>query len=135
MLKVRRIEEKDWPIISKWVESREDWKQSFPGRDSLPDNGLGGVIVSNEDKPFAVGFLYFHPAISFIEWIMSDKEYKEDNRGDGIRLVIDSLSHVAKTSGAKSVMSISRSENLLGKFKDLGFQVDPRPSHECIKIL
>ncbi len=135
MLNVRQIEEKDLPVIYGWAEDREDWSRAFPPTKYLPESGLGGVIVSHEDIPFVVGYLYFNPAISFIEWIMSDKSYKGEDRADGVKLCIKALEKAAYDLGANSVFTITKNKRLMEKFEDCGYHIDETPSNECIKFL
>ena len=135
MLSARLIKEEDWEHIAKWSDSRADWSRTFPSREYLPENGLGGVIVSNGNTPFVVGFLYFNPVLSFIEWVISDPDYKEDNRSEGVKLCLQELCNVAGNLGAKGVFSVTKNKGLINKLKEVGFNVDPNLSHECIKII
>ena len=135
MIQVQKIKEEHVELIYSWANSIEEWKDKFPPRVFLPESGLGGVIVSNDDIPFVAGFLYFNPHISFIEWFIADPEYREDNRSEGINLVITTLEQIAKDAGSKAVFSVTRSKSLMNKFEELGYSVDTNPSHECIKPL
>jgi len=131
-MQVKRIEELDLGIIYKWWDAWPEW-QALP-RDFLPDDGLGGLIVYSNDKPVVAGFMYnTNSKMVLMEWIVSNPEYREEDRKDCIKKLITSFEDMAAVMGKKSVFSIGRHKGLIETHKELGWTVDPKPSHEMIK--
>ncbi len=132
-LKVRALQESDWDTLVSWWLSWEEW-QLHPAKEMLPMNGVGGLIVESENKPIVAGFLYLtNSKIAWMEWIISDKNYKENNKKEAIELLINSLEEVAKSTGAEMIFSVSKNKGLLNIHKNLGYTVDENPSHEISK--
>ena len=131
-MELKRIEELDLGIIYKWWDAWPEW-QALP-RDFLPDDGLGGLIVYSNDQPVVAGFMYnTNSKMVLMEWIVSNPEYREEDRKDCIKKLIKGFEDMAKVMGKKSVFSIGRHKGLIETHEELGWTVDPKPSHEMIK--
>ena len=132
-LKVRELKESDWETLVNWWSSWEEW-QTHPAKDILPMNGIGGLIVEHDETPIVAGFLYLtNSKIAWMEWIISDKNYKKRNKIEAIKLLINSLEDVAKSTGAEMIFSVSKNKGLLNIHKNLGYTVDENPSCEISK--
>lgn len=132
-LKVRALQESDWQTLVNWWSSWEDWK-IHPTKESLPMNGIGGLIVEDEESPIVAGFLYLtNSNIAWMEWIISDKNYKKENKREAIELLINSLEQVAKSTGKDIIFSVSKNKGLLNIHKKLGYTIDENPSCEILK--
>jgi hypothetical protein len=133
-LNIRRLEENDWPTLENWWNSWDEWVA--PPRDFLPDNGTGGFIVHNNNTPIVAGFIYFtNSKAALLEYIISNPEYREKDRGQAIEFLITAAENVLKDKGFKYVFSIGRNKHLINKHKNLGWTVDKKPSHEIIKVI
>ena len=133
-LNIRRLTEKDWDILPTWWKQWPKWKT--PSRDALPDNGLGGLMVEKEGKPIIGGFIYTTNSKGvWLEWIISDPEYREDDRQHALELLIEGAENVCKLQGYKYVLFIGQHEKLINTFKKLGWNADPTPSYELIKTI
>ena len=73
---IRPLNENDYDsILVGWWE---DWKWTPPGKDFLPDNGMGGIMVLDEEIPVCAGFMYTtNSKVAWIDWIVSSKEYRK----------------------------------------------------------
>jgi len=132
-LKVRQIETSDWDMLVKWWTSWKDWGTN-PSKETLPLNGTGGLIVENNGIPIVAGFLYLtNSKVAWLEWIVSDPEYKQRNRKEAIELLIKSLEDVARNAKAEIILSVGRNKSLLNIHEGLGYTVDKNPSHEISK--
>ena len=108
-MNTRTLTESDYEILSGWWKA---WSWPVIGKDMLPDNGTGGIMVEHEGKNIVAGFLYWsNSKMVWLDWIISNP--KSD----------------------KYMMSISRSNSLLKIHKELGWTIDPDPSHEMIKAI
>ena len=88
----------------------------------------------NDNKPIVAGFLYLtNSNIAWLEWIISDPNYKEINKRQAIELLITSAERAARNQGKEVIFSVSRNKALLKMHKKLGYTVDKDPSYEIIK--
>tara|TARA_R100000935_G_scaffold50804_1_gene76904 strand:- start:7444 stop:7848 length:405 start_codon:yes stop_codon:yes gene_type:complete len=133
-MKSRKITEEDYPIIAEWWTK---WGWPVIPQDKLPGNGTSGIIITTEnDKPIVAGFIYFTNSTgAFLEWVVSDPEYLNEDRATAISALITSAELVCKDAGSKYIISIGRNKSLMQKHKELGWHVDNKPSHEMTKIL
>ena len=131
-LNIRRLEESDWDTLVSWWDKWPEW--TAPPKDFLPDNGKGGFMVENNDTPIVAGFLYKTNSKGvLLEWIISNPNYKEEDRQVAIELLINGAENVSKELGYKYMFSIGRNKHLIETHKKLKWMVDKNPSHELIK--
>ena len=70
-----------------------------------------------------------------LEWIISNPNYKEEDRQVAIELLINGAENVSKELGYKYMFSIGRNKHLIETHKKLKWRVDKKPSHELIKTI
>lgn len=130
-LKVRILEESDWETLCSWWKW---WRWPEMNRDLLPSNGLGGLMVYKGDTPIVAGFLYLtNSKGALLDWIVSNPEYKEEDRSESIKLLIHSCEQVAKANGYNIIFSFTRSKSLINTHEELDYTIDPKPSYEISK--
>lgn len=128
------LKDSDWNTLVSWWDNWPDWQN--PPKDFLPDNGKGGFMVEKNNQPIVAGFLYItNSKAALLEWIVSNPEYRDDDRKQAIELLIEGAENVCKKQGIKYVFSIGRNKSLIEIHKNLGYQVDENPSHEITKKL
>ena len=104
-LNIRRLKPNDWETLDNWWKEWDGWDN--PGKDFLPENGTGGFIVENENKPVLAGFIYTtNSKVIWLDWIISDPNYREKNRKEAIELLINASENVCRTMGYKYVFSL-----------------------------
>jgi len=129
---IRKLEASDWGTLVKWWDSWPEWVA--PPKTFLPDNGTGGLIVEKDKQPIVAGFLYFtNSQAVLLEWIISDREYKNEDRQEAIELLINMAEEICKKQGQVHMFSIGRNKHLIETHKKLGWTVDNTPSHEIVK--
>jgi hypothetical protein len=132
-LTVRALQESDWETLQSWWTK---WEWPEMNRDLLPLNGLGGLIVCKGDIPIVSGFLYLtNSGVAWMEWIISDPEYKESDRKEALELLIKELENVAISMGKTIILSIGRNKSLINAHRNLGYVIDDNPSYEISKKL
>lgn len=133
-LKARQLKDSDWETLVSWWNSWPEWVN--PVKDFLPDNGTGGIMVEKNNKPIVAGFLYFTNSKSvLLEWIISDPDYKSNDRKKAIELLILTAEKVCKDANKKYMFSIGRNQSLINIHKKIGWEVDKKQSYELLKIL
>lgn len=130
-LKIRALQESDWETMQLWWKA---WGWTEVTKDLMPLDGLGGLIVEKDNKAIASGFLYLTNAkVAWTEWIVSDPEYRSDDRTDALKMLVQGLEDVAINTGYKIILSIGRNKGLLNIHRELGYTVDDNPSYEISK--
>jgi|TARA_R110000764_G_scaffold63380_1_gene134121 hypothetical protein len=131
-LNIRMLKDSDWDTLVKWWDAWPDWVA--PAKDFLPENGTGGFIVEKKSEAIVAGFLYTtNSKAALLEWIVSNPEYKQDDKQDAIELLINGAENVCKKQGINYVFTIGRNKNLIKTHKKLGYTIDKNPSYEIIK--
>ena len=133
-MNIRKLEESDYKTLEKWWKA---WDWPPIEKDFLPENGTGGLIVQAKDKtPIVAGFLYMtNSKAVLLEWIISNPEYREADRDAAITALIMGAEAVVKNAGNKYMFTIGRNKKLINKHKELGWNVDEKPSYEIVKNL
>jgi len=134
-LTIRNLNESDYHniLVDWWVQ----WNWEPPKRNFLPDNGTGGIIVYDGETPVCAGFLYItNSDVSWVDWIISNKEYKmKDKRREAIILLISSLTNIAKNSGASYAYALIKNNSLIKTYESLGYVKGDTYTSEMIKLL
>ena len=132
-LKARELKESDWNILPSWWKW---WRWPEANRDILPLNGLGGIMVYKDNINIAAGFLYLsNSKVAWLDWIVSNPEYKDKDRKQALELLINTLEEVAKQQGYSVIITITKSKHLVDTHKKMGYTVDTNPSYEISKII
>ena len=132
-MNTRTLTESDYEILTDWWKA---WEWPVIVKDMLPDNGTGGIMIENEGENVVAGFLYWsNSKMVWLDWIISNPKTNRDIRQEAIKKLILTAESMTKEAGSKFMMSISRSNSLLKIHKELGWTIDPDPSHEMIKAI
>ena len=119
MFEVRLLQHDDYENLVKWWNF---WKFPAPPRDYLPEEGTGGIIISKDGVDVCAGFLFLNNSkIAWLEYIVSNPEYKQKNRKEAIVELIETLCSIAKNRGYKAVFSSLKSEPLIQRYLEAGF--------------
>jgi len=131
---VRLLQEGDYENTLKgWWD---DWNWNAPPKESLPNNGLGGFMVSKGDVDICAGFAYFtNSNLAWCEFIVSNKKYKEEDRNDAIELLINNIVDASKNAGYKAIFTSVSNDNLINKYQNCGFIKTQEGTVEMIKFL
>lgn len=133
MLHVRNLTSEDYSEnLVKWWK---DWRWTPPPVDFLPNNGLSGFMVCDEDYPVVAGFLYVtNSKVAWMEFIVSNMEYRhKEKRKEAIKLLIMSLEELARLQGMKYIYSSLKNEPLINAYEECGFMKGSGNSQEMIK--
>jgi len=130
-LQVRALQESDWEDLVSWWKW---WRWPEINKAMLPMNGLGGLMVYKNDTPIVAGFLYLtNSKAVWLDWIVSNPNYKSKDRKEALELLIKSLEDVAIVQGYDIIISLTKNPHLINTHKKLGYTVDEKPSHEITK--
>ena len=130
-LNIRALKESDWDTLLSWWKW---WRWPELSKDVLPMNGTGGLMICKGDIPIAAGFLYLtNSKAAWLDWIVSNPEYREKDRKESLVLLINGLETVAVNEGCSTIISITRNKSLMDIHSKLGYTVDNNPSYEISK--
>jgi N-acetylglutamate synthase-like GNAT family acetyltransferase len=133
MFQVRALNEQDYDSLVEWAK----WfKFPYPPKEMLPNNGTGGIMVTKDGIDVCAGFIYTtNSKIAWLEWIVSNPEYRNKDRQEAIKILIDGLCNIAQSLGFKAVFTSVKNQSLINHFKDIGFSLDSHKSSEMVKRL
>jgi hypothetical protein len=133
-MEVRFLKENDYDTLSKWWK---DWRWTPPPADMLPQNGIGGVMVYKGDTEICAGFVYFtNSKTAWIEFIVSNFQYKDKDRHEAIEMLINVLTKMVQDMGEyKYIYTSLKSKSLIDRYANCGYQLGSTNCNEMIKLL
>lgn len=133
MFKIRFLEENDYQELLSWWSF---WRFPAPARETLPDNGLCGIVIYKEGINICAGFLYFtNSKICWLEFIVSNPEYRSKDRTEAIQILINELSEIAKEKGFKVMFTTLKNPNLIKHYEKCGYSMGSTGTCEMVKVL
>ena len=117
-LNTRQLQQEDLDTIRKWWEAWPDWVD--PGEGFLPKTGL---VVTSNDKLIMASFVYLTNAdVALYEWIISDPDYREEDRQEAIELMtieaekmaVEALELMENRDSQISVLPVLDNQKLIG---------------------
>jgi hypothetical protein len=131
---VRYLTEIDYDILCGW------WKwHRFPAppKDFLPENGLGGFMVTFDEINVVSGFIYFtNSKICWSEFIVSNNEFKDkEKRKEAIKILINEINTIAKEKGCKYIYTVVKNQNLKKTYQEMGFMDGSVKVDEMVMVL
>lgn len=119
MFKVRKLNDNDYDHLLYWWKF---WRFPPPPKECLPDNGTCGLMISKDGIDVGAGFIYFtNSAMAWIEFIVSNPEYKNKDRQQAIEVLIVELTEICRSKGCKVVFTSIKNENLINRFAAAGW--------------
>lgn len=134
MLQARAYSDADYECLASWWEA---WGWPALPKEALPEIGVVVESIDGESKrKICAGFVYkTDSTLCWIEWIISDKNYRESDRKEAMLLLIKSLTQAAKELGYKVAFTSVVSKHLIEKYKSMGFSVDSEGMTNLTKVL
>ena len=131
---IRLLQEADYDdTLVKWWS---DWGWVAPPKESLPDNGVGGFMVSKDKQNICAAFLYqTNSKIAWMEFLVSNKEYRGSDRGEAIELLVTAISAQAKEYGFTMLYTSTNHKVLAKRYEKCGYKESSKNCTEMIKIL
>ena len=115
----RPLKKEDYETISIW--QKKWWKINLP-KTMLPDDGNSGFIIEKNNRPIACAFFYItNSKIALIGWLMSDPDYREEDRQSLIESLITNIENTSREMGYVHMYTISGHERLTKTYEKLGW--------------
>lgn len=133
-MNIRYLNENDYDTtLCKWWS---DWRWTPPSRDMLPENGSGGIMVHKNGVDICAGFIFLtNSKAAWVEFIVSNFDYKEKDRSEAITMVINTLTIIAKEKGYKFIYTSLKNKSLIQKYEMCGYIMADSNCQEMIKVL
>ena len=131
----RSFNDEDYTTVFEWW----NWwwgKEKGIERSILPQNDYCYIIEKN-NTPVAAAFLYVdkNAPIGYLTFIVSNPEYKENDRRLIIEQLITNIEEEAKSQGIKFVFTICESIHMQNIHNKLGWTISKAPSYETFKYI
>tara|TARA_R110000824_G_scaffold352122_1_gene539181 strand:- start:577 stop:993 length:417 start_codon:yes stop_codon:yes gene_type:complete len=131
----RSFNDEDYTTVFEWW----NWwwgKEKGIERSILPHNDYCYIIEKN-NTPVAAAFLYVdkNAPIGYLTFIVSNPEYKENDRRLIIEQLITNIEEEAKSQGIKFVFTICESMHMQNIHNKLGWTISKAPSYETFKYI
>ena len=118
----RPIKVEDHTILMEWWNSYDGIE--IPDSSILPDNGLGGFVMEKEGKMVAAAYVYLtNSDVGYIDFLISNPNYKGRDRYDIIAKLILVCSESAVAKGCKLVWAMTTYDGVVRRCRDLGGEI------------
>ena len=118
----RPIKVEDYTILMEWWNSYDGIE--IPDSSILPDNGLGGFVMEKEGKMVAAAYVYLtNSDVGYIDFLISNPNYKGRDRYDIIAKLILVCSESAVAKGCKLVWAMTTYDGVVRRCRDLGGEI------------
>ena len=125
---IRRLEESDYETLVGWWKW---WRWTAPPKTFLPETGF---IVEKDNIGIVACYVYMtNSKAALMEWVVSNPQYRDKDRKEAIKFLMQVVEKLLKEKGIIHLMTMGRHPSLLKIHKELGWSIDPTPSHEIIK--
>lgn len=133
MFSARILKEEDYKELVSWWRW---WRFAPPAQEILPNNGTCGIMISKDGINICAGFIYFtNSAICWVEFIVSNPDYRESDRKEALTTLINELGNIAKQKGFKVVYTNLKNASLVNHFTDCEYIKGSTETIEMIKLL
>ena len=129
----RSFNNEDYATVVKWWS----WwwgKEKVIKREILPHNDYCYIIEKN-NIPIVSGFLYTdkNAPIGYLTFIVSNPEYKEQDRRFIIEQLVTNIEEESKSQGIKFMFTVCESTHMQNIHNKLGWTISKAPSYETFK--
>lgn len=133
MYSIRLLTTEDYPELCRWWRF---FRFPPPPIECLPDNGTCGIMVSKGGVDICAGFLYFtNSALAWIEYIVSNPDYRNKDRKLAIQHLITEISELAKKRNKMVLFTSVKNQHLIKHFEACGYINSGNNTTEMVKLL
>ncbi|QQU04264.1 hypothetical protein [Myroides odoratus] len=133
MFNARVLKEEDYlELVSWWTW----WRFPSPLQELLPNNGTCRIMLSKEGINISAGFIYHtNSKMCWIEFVVSNPDYRESDRKEALLALINELGEIAKSQGYKVAYTNLKNASLINHFSDCQYVKGSVQTIEIVKIL
>lgn len=129
----RKLEDADYSMLQEWWK----WHRfSAPPKEFMPEEGRGGILVGKDGVPICAGFVFFtNSRFVWIEYVVSNPEYRQKDRHDAIQYLIKELCDMTRYQGGGVAYTNLKNPHLIKHFEACGFGKGSTGTTEMVKVL
>ncbi|QQU04260.1 hypothetical protein [Myroides odoratus] len=133
MFNARVLKEEDYlELVSWWTW----WRFSPSLQELLPNNGTCGIMLSKEGITICTRFIYYtNSKMYWIEFVVSNPNYRESDRKEALVSLINELGEIAKVQDYKVPYTNLKNTSLINHFSDCQYIKGSTHTTEMIKVL
>lgn len=131
----RKLIPSDYEQLSEWWV---EWGWEFPpNKDFLPEDGCGGIMISDGGVNICAGFLYkvSNAQIGWFTFPISNPHIRGDLRKNAIELLINEIEKECNVCGIKYIYSCLRNIPMIEAQKRNGYAESGKQFTELLKVL
>lgn len=120
------VPEEHYELVTSWWKAHK-WPV-IPPLEALPPTG---VVVTYEDKPVAMAWLYKTDGLAtWLHFLVSDRYALRGIRGKAVDHVINTCEMISKEFGYKTMWACTQLKRSMKRYEDLGFvKADENTTH------
>jgi len=120
--KIRPVMVEDKDILIEWWESYNH--MLVPTQELLPEKGQSGLVVEKEGRMIAAAFVYLtNSDMGYIDFMVSDPNYKGKDRFEMITMLIEACSELAIELGCRIIWAMTTYDGIVKRCKKLDHNV------------
>ena len=135
MIKYRQITHKDVEIVQELYTKFPDFPQ--PSLHILPGSGLDGYVAVKDGSIVAACYTYIaaNSPTCWIEWVVGDKDYKENDKDDIIIGLLNYVSKEMEKFGYTYLFAMTTNELLEKLYIKAGWDDSGPQGKELLKVM
>ena len=119
---IRPVMVEDRDILINWWESYDH--MLVPNQELLPENGQSGLVIEKEGRIMAAAFVYLtNSDMGYIDFMVSDPNYKGRDRFEMITMLIEACSELAIELGCRIIWAMTTYDGVIKRCKKLDHNV------------
>ena len=121
---IRPVMVEDRDILINWWESYDH--MLVPSLELLPENGQSGLVIEKEGRIIAAAFVYLtNSDMGYIDFMVSDPNYKGRDRFEMITMLIEACSELAIELGCRIIWAMTTYDGVVKRCEKLNYDILP----------
>ena len=119
---IRPVWVEDAETLVKWWESYDH--MLVPSQELLPENGQMGLAIEKDGRMMAAAFVYLtNSDMGYIDFLVSDPNYKGRDRFEIITTLIEACSELAVELGCRIIWAMTTYDSVIKRCEKLDHDV------------
>tara|TARA_R100001463_G_scaffold59186_4_gene111481 strand:+ start:200 stop:682 length:483 start_codon:yes stop_codon:yes gene_type:complete len=119
---IRPVWVEDAETLVKWWESYDH--MLVPSQELLPENGQMGLAIEKDGRMMAAAFVYLtNSDMGYIDFLVSDPNYKGRDRFEIITMLIEACSELAVELGCRIIWAMTTYDSVIKRCEKLDHDV------------
>ena len=119
---IRPVWAEDADTLVKWWESYDH--MLVPSQELLPENGQMGLAIEKDGRMMAAAFVYLtNSDMGYIDFLVSDPNYKGKDRFKMITMLIEACSELAIELGCRIIWAMTTYDSVIKRCEELDHDV------------